>query len=153
MTRPTPGGPIPQAAPAAAQPGVILHVHSPGTPAILAHAGLASIELAVPISEATVFNTGSVAKQITAHLPILAARDRDLSLQQPVSSLLPRFRLADVTIADLITTIGVRDVESMLSLAGFRDLDHYIADDLLTLAYRQHRRAVPPGQFLYSNTG
>ncbi len=100
------------------------------------------------------FNTGSVAKQITAHLLIRATRDHALTLDQTVTSLLPRFRLADVTVADLIQHHGgVRDAESMLSLAGFRDLDHYTADDLLELAYRQRQRAVPPGQFLYSNTG
>ncbi|MGW8778736.1 serine hydrolase [Streptomyces sp. NPDC055796] len=47
---------------------------------------------------------------------------------------------------------AIRDAESLLSLAGFRDLDHYTADDLRTLAYRQDQRAVPEGRFLYSNT-
>jgi CubicO group peptidase (beta-lactamase class C family) len=138
----------------AIQPGAVLRVHPPDSPPAQAQAGLASLELASPIGEHTVFNTGSVAKQITAHLLILAARDHALTLDQTVASLLPRFRLADVTVADLIQHHGgVRDAESMLSLAGFRDLDHYTSDDLLQLAYRQHHRAVPPGQFLYSNTG
>jgi CubicO group peptidase (beta-lactamase class C family) len=137
-----------------ARPGLALCVLQPDGRELHAHAGLASLELATPISEDTAFNIGSVAKQITACLLIQAARDQALALDCLVSALLPRFRLGGVTVADLIQHRGgVRDAESMLSLAGFRDLDHYTADDLLELAYRQRNRAVAPDEFLYSNTG
>jgi len=139
---------------AATAPGAVLSIRLSGAPATVACTGMASIELAVPVGEATAFNVGSVAKQITARLVIRAARDQTISLRQPVSDLLPEFRPADVTVADLITHHGgVRDAESLLSLAGFRDLDHYTARDLLALAFRQRHRAAPRGQFLYSNTG
>ncbi|MFI7210973.1 serine hydrolase domain-containing protein [Micromonospora maritima] len=136
------------------EPGVILRVGQAGHPTVQAHTGLASVELAAPIEEETAFNIGSVAKQITAYLCIRAARDRVLTLDRPVGHILPRFRIPDVTIGDLIQHQGgVRDAESLLCLAGFRELDHYTADDLLQLAYRQRHRAVEPGRFLYSNTG
>jgi hypothetical protein len=99
-------------------------------------------------------NVGSVAKQITARLVLLAAQDGRLRLDQAASKLLPRLNVPDATILDLIRhRTGIRDAESMLSLAAFRDLDHYTSSDLLTLAYRQSGRANPPGTFLYSNTG
>ncbi|RQW96162.1 serine hydrolase domain-containing protein [Micromonospora inaquosa] len=136
------------------EPGVILRVSQCDQPTAQSYTGSASLELAAPIREDTVFNIGSVAKQITAYLCIRAARDRLLTLDRPVGDVLPQFRVPGVTIGDLIQHQGgVRDAESLLSLAGFRELDHYTADDLLQLAYRQRHRAVGPGCFLYSNTG
>ena len=136
------------------EPGVILCVRYADGPPAQAHTGLASLELAAPVGENTAFNVGSVAKQITAYLCIRAVRDRLLTLDRPVGDVLPHFHIPDVTLGDLIQHRGgIRDAESLLSLAGFRELDHYTADDLLQLAYRQRQRAVEPGRFLYSNTG
>ncbi|MFF4443537.1 serine hydrolase domain-containing protein [Streptomyces sp. NPDC001502] len=135
------------------EPGLSLLVHRPGEESAFLHTGLASLEHGLPIGPDTTFNVGSVAKQITAHLILLAARDNLLRLDQWAADLLPRLKISDVTIADLVThRSGIRDAESLLALAGFRDLDHYTADDLRTLAYRQHQRAVPEDHFLYSNT-
>ncbi|MFF4650909.1 serine hydrolase domain-containing protein [Streptomyces sp. NPDC001380] len=135
-------------------PGLALLVHPGDGPPVQVHTGAANLELGVPVGDTTTFNVGSVAKQITAHLVLLAARQGLLSLDRPVTALLPRFRIPDVTVADLLLHHGgVRDAESLLSLAGLRDLDHYTADDLLALSYRQTSRAAPPGRFLYSNTG
>lgn len=135
------------------EPGLSLLVHLPGEEPTLLHTGLTSLEHRLPIGPDTTFNVGSVAKQITAHLILLAACDNLLRLDQQAADLLPRLKISDVTVADLVThRSGIRDAESLLSLAGFRDLDHYTADDLRTLAYRQHQRAVPEGRFLYSNT-
>ncbi|MEU9143604.1 serine hydrolase [Streptomyces sp. NPDC048349] len=135
------------------EPGLSLLVHWPGEEPTLLHTGLASLEHRLPIGPDTTFNVGSVAKQITAHLILLAAYDDLLHLDQQAADLLPRLKISDVTVADLVIhRSGIRDAESLLSLAGFRDLDHYTADDLRTLAYRQDQRAVPEGHFLYSNT-
>ncbi|MFJ5882907.1 serine hydrolase domain-containing protein [Kitasatospora cineracea] len=134
-------------------PGLSLLVRLPGREPVLWHTGLASVEHQIPIGPNSTFNTGSVAKQITAHLVLLAARDNLIHLHQSAADLLPKLKPADVTVADLIThTSGLRDAETLLGLAGLRDLDHYTAADLRTLAYRQRERAVPAGQFLYSNT-
>ncbi|MFI1064631.1 serine hydrolase domain-containing protein [Streptomyces spororaveus] len=135
------------------EPGLSLLVHRPGEEPALLHTGLASLEHGLPIGPDTTFDVGSVAKQITAHLILLAAHDDLLHLDQQAADLLPRLKIRDVTVTDLVThRSGIRDAESLLSLAGFRDLDHYTADDLRTLAYRQDQRAGPEGHFLYSNT-
>ncbi|MCX4689757.1 beta-lactamase family protein [Kitasatospora purpeofusca] len=139
--------------PEVADPGISILVRRPGEAAVQLHTGLANLEHAVPIGPDTAFNVGSVAKQITAHLVLLAVQDGLLALDQSVNALLPRLQVRDITITDLIThRSGLRDAESLLSLAGFRDLDHYTADDLVNLAYRQQQGAVPEDQFLYSNT-
>ncbi|GGV01513.1 hypothetical protein GCM10010495_10750 [Kitasatospora herbaricolor] len=138
---------------AVAEPGISILVRRPGEAAVQLHIGLANLEHAVSIGPDTAFNVGSVAKQITAHLVLLAAQDGLLALDQPANALLPRLQVRNITIVDLIThRSGLRDAESLLSLAGFRDLDHYTADDLVNLAYRQQQRSVPADQFLYSNT-
>jgi CubicO group peptidase (beta-lactamase class C family) len=137
----------------AGSPGFSVLVRRPGESPQEVHHGLASLEHSVPIGPGTAFNIGSVAKQITAHLALLAAKDGILDLAQPVATLLPQLLVPGVTFADLITHhSGLRDAESLLSLAGLRDLDHYTSHDLLALVYRQRQRAVPQGQFLYSNT-
>ncbi|MFE4828039.1 serine hydrolase domain-containing protein [Streptomyces sp. NPDC056672] len=133
-------------------PGLSLLVRRPGEDPTFLHTGLASFEHGLAIGPHTTFNIGSVAKQITAHLVLLAAQDGLFALSQKAAELLPRLEISDVTVAELVThQSGIRDAESLLSLTGFRDLDHYTADDLRTLAYRQHQRAVPKGHFLYSN--
>ncbi|HEV2346998.1 MAG TPA: serine hydrolase domain-containing protein [Actinocrinis sp.] len=115
--------------------------------------GNAILEHEVPASASTVFNVGSVAKQITAYLAIRMHHARVLDLGANIRRYLPRVQIDDVTVGELIThTAGFRDAETLLSLCGYRDLDHYTADDLLNLAYRQQARAVPREQFLYSNT-
>ncbi|HCT80730.1 MAG TPA: hypothetical protein DGG94_03015 [Micromonosporaceae bacterium] len=132
--------------------GYAIHIHIPGQRMVTYHRGAALLEHPVPITSRTVFNVGSVAKQITAHLAV--SQVDALPLDRAVSDILPRFQIRDVTLRDLICHHGgVRDAESMLALAGLRDLDHYTSQDLLALAYRQTARAVPRGQFLYSNTG
>ncbi|MBH1937466.1 beta-lactamase family protein [Streptomyces sp. AV19] len=136
------------------KPGLAVLVQQPGAPDARVHHGLANLELSAPIGPGTTFNAGSLGKQITAHLVVLAARQGLLGLDRPVSAFLPRFRLTSVTVADLVRHQGgVRDAESLLSLAGLRDLDHYTSHDLLELAFRQTRRCTEPGRFLYSNTG
>ncbi|MCP2337545.1 serine hydrolase domain-containing protein [Actinomadura rupiterrae] len=133
------------------EPGHILHIRHPDGTVTLDRHGLANLEHGIPITTDTAFNVGSVAKQITAHLTLLTP---EIDIDTPAQHWLPNLQVPDVTVTDLIQHHGgIRDAESLLSLAGFRDLDHYTADDLLQLAYRQQRRAVPKGQFLYSNTG
>lgn len=134
-------------------PGVCVLVHTPDGQPVETHIGLANVELAVPLGPDCVFNVGSVAKQITAYLAVLAVRGGSLDSGAPVAEFLPQVRVSGITVADLIRhDSGIRDAESLLSLAGFRELDHYTGDDLLALAYRQADRALPRGRFLYSNT-
>lgn len=134
-------------------PGVAVAVQEPGDETRYAASGMANLEAVVPLAPTTLFNVGSVAKQVTAHVAVLADRGRILPLRSKVSSLLPDLKLGDVTVLDLVRhQSGLRDVESLLSLAGLRDRDPYTSTDLLRLAYRQARPAIGPGEFLYSNT-
>lgn len=135
------------------EPAIAIALRGPDGRQTYAEHGNAILEHEVPASSSTVFNVGSVAKQITAYLAIRMHRSGVLRLDANIRRYLPRVQIDDVTVGELIThTAGFRDAETLLSLCGYRDLDHYTADDLLTLAYRQQARAVPREQFLYSNT-
>ncbi|MFD0347219.1 serine hydrolase domain-containing protein [Kitasatospora aburaviensis] len=101
----------------ATEPGVSVLLRRPGEDAIQLHFGLANLEHAVPIDANTAFNVGSVAKQITAHLVLLAAQNGMLALDQQANQLLPELQVHDLTISDLIThRSGLRDAESLVSL-------------------------------------
>jgi CubicO group peptidase (beta-lactamase class C family) len=134
-------------------PGICLLVRDAGGHVIEVQSGVANLEHLVHLAPGSVFNVGSVAKQITAYLAVVTARAGSLDLDTPVADILPRLRVPEVTVANLIRhDSGIRDAETLLSLAGFRDLDHYTAADLLALAYRQAKPAIDQGRFLYSNT-
>lgn len=136
-----------------AGPGICLLVRDADGQVIEVQSGLANLEHSVPLTPSSVFNVGSVAKQITAYLAVVTARAGSLDLDTPIADILPQVRMPDVTVANLIRhDSGIRDAESLLSLAGFRDLDHYTANDLLALADRQTKPAIDQGRFLYSNT-
>jgi CubicO group peptidase (beta-lactamase class C family) len=135
------------------EPAIAIALRNPDGRETYAEYGNAILEHEVPASSSTVFNVGSVAKQITAYLAIRMHHTGVLNLDAKLRRYLPRVQIDDVTVPELIThTAGFRDAETLLSLCGYRDLDHYTSDDLLTLAYRQQARAVPREQFLYSNT-
>lgn len=146
------GSTEPESLPAA--PGAIGFLRNPGRTPWCSSIGLASLEHAIPLNVDTVMNVGSVAKQVTSRLILTAVREGRLRLDAAIADLLPRSGVHDVTVLDLVRHGGgIRDAESMLSLAALRDLDHYTSNDLLALAFRQERRAAAVGTFLYSNTG
>lgn len=135
------------------EPAIAVAVMLPDGSQRFIERGQAVFEHGIPANDSTVFNVGSVAKQFTAYLVLLAARRGALDLEEKAEHYLPRLAVPGITIAQLLThTSGLRDAEAMLSLCGYRELDHYTGDDLLNLAYRQRERAVRPETFLYSNT-
>jgi hypothetical protein len=135
------------------RPGAATSIRLPDDRAYRHATGIANLETRTPIEIDTIFNVGSVAKQITAYIAVLAHRSDVLRLDTQARDVLPGLTVRDVTILDLIQhRSGLRDAETLLSLAGLRELDHYTSDDILTLAYRQRSRVVGRDRFLYSNT-
>jgi CubicO group peptidase (beta-lactamase class C family) len=118
--------------------------------------GLASLELAVPLSPQSVFYIGSVSKQFTAAAMVLAAEQGYLSLDDDVRKYIPE--LADyghvVTLRQMIhQTSGFRDFFTLLYLSG-----HYVGDfdspeDIFKIVVRQRRlNNIPGDEWIYSNT-
>ena len=119
--------------------------------------GSANLEYAVPITPATPFISGSVAKQFTAAaIALLVDRGR-ISLDDDVRKYIPE--LPDygtkITIDQLVHhTSGLRDFWALVQVAGMRFDDGYAVGDVIRLAARQQHLNFPPGtEYDYSNTG
>lgn len=102
-------------------PGIAVAVRRPDGEETYVQAGQSVFEHGVPVADTTVFNVGSVAKQVTAYLAVLAHRSHILDLAAEVRNYLPRLQVSGIAVLDLVThSAGIRDVESMLSLCGFQ---------------------------------
>lgn len=119
--------------------------------------GTANLELSVPITTATVFNVGSIAKQFTAMSVLMLAQQGKLSLDDDVRkyvSEVPDLG-TPITIRHLIHhTSGLRDHFEMLEMAGWRTDDVHTEKDVLEMVARQRTLNFKPGdEYSYANTG
>src|ERR1041385_9034248 len=83
--------------------------------------GLADLELNVPNTTQTIFESGSVAKQFTAAALVLLQQDGKLSIDDPVRKYIPELPDygAPLTIRHLLNhTSGLRDWGTVMSLTG-----------------------------------
>jgi len=101
-------------------PGLALAVARPDGTILRARGyGLANVELSVPVTPQTVFEIGSITKQITAAALLLLAEEGRVGLDDPVGKHLPEVPAswAAVTVRHLLThTSGIR---SYTGLSGF----------------------------------
>ena len=121
--------------------------------------GMANLEYNVPITESTVLESGSVAKQFTASALVLLAQDGKLSLDDDIRKYLPEvpsFGGQKITIRNLLThTSGLRDQWGLLGIEG-RGPGSQVHSPATTLDLVVHQKMLnfPPGsEYLYSNTG
>jgi CubicO group peptidase (beta-lactamase class C family) len=120
--------------------------------------GMADLDHNVPITPATVFNVGSIAKQFTGAAILMLAQDGKLSLDDPIRKYLPG--LPDfgvpITLRQMLAhTSGLRDYEILLHFDGWRldSPDLLTTDDIFYILSRQKELSFPPGtDYAYSNT-
>ena len=120
--------------------------------------GMADLDHNVPITTATVFNVGSIAKQFTGAAILMLAQDGKLSLDDPIRKYLPE--LPDfgvpITLRQMLAhTSGLRDYEVLLYFDGWRldSPDLLTNDDIFYILSRQKELNFPPGtDYAYSNT-
>ena len=114
--------------------------------------GYANVELRVPASDSTVYQSGSVGKQFTAAAVVMLAEQGCLSFDDPITRYLPEGPAGwgRITIRHLLThTSGIGDyTDSTLDVR--RD---YTENDLVRLAARQALEFAPGDRWSYSNTG
>ncbi len=137
-------------------PGALVGVVRDGNVESWAAAGLASVEHAVPISAATVFDIASVSKQMTATVAILLARDGALDLDADTRELVPELDVGTpVTLRHCLQhTAGLPDYLARHDLSG-GFLGSLSGEEGLVAALRGIGAADrPPGTGVrYSNTG
>ena len=120
--------------------------------------GSANLEYRVPLTDSTVLESGSVAKQFTASAMVLLQQDGKLSLDDDIRKYLPE--VPDfgqkITIRNLLThTSGLRDQWGLLGIEG-RGPGTQVHSTATTLDLVAHQKMLnfPPGsEYLYSNTG
>jgi CubicO group peptidase (beta-lactamase class C family) len=138
-------------------PGCAVGVFQNGGIAYAQGFGSASLEHDVPITPDSVFYAGSVSKQFTAMAAALAIQQGKLGYEDPIRKYLPELpAYADaIKIRHLLHhTSGLRDYNTLLSVAGRRDEDAWDNAAVLRITARQQGLNFEPGsEYLYSNTG
>jgi len=119
--------------------------------------GSANLDWQIPIATDTVFYVGSVSKQFTAASIALLAQDGLISLDDDIRGYFPEMPAYDrpITVRHLVHhTSGVRDIYTLMALAGIRLEDVFSDEEAIALIAAQEETNFPPGEeYLYSNSG
>jgi len=138
-------------------PGCSVGVFEKGTITFAKGYGSASLEHGVPITPASVFYAGSVSKQFTAMAAALAMKQGKLAYEDSIRKYLPELPAyaGAIKVRHLLHhTSGLRDYNTLLSIAGKRDEDAWDNRVVLQVTARQKALNFEPGsEYLYSNTG
>lgn len=140
------------------RPGCAVGASINGATVFSAGYGLADLEHNVPITPETIFEPGSVSKQITAAAVLLLAQQGKLSLDDPVRKYLPEVPdyQPPVTIRQMIHhTSGLRDWGNVAAIGGWpRGSVARTHEDVLDIVSRQQALNSRPGdEYSYTNTG
>ncbi len=137
-------------------PGLALAVISHGRVIKARGYGFANVELRVPATDSTVFQSGSVGKQFTAAGVLLLVEDGKLGLDDPVTKYLPEGDTVwrGITVRHLLThTSGIHEYEEDAD-SSLVDMRHdYSEDELVRVAARHPLDFAPGTRWSYSNTG
>ena len=118
--------------------------------------GMANLELGIAITPQSVFDIGSVSKQITAMAMLLLAEEHKLSLDDDVRKYLPEIPDygSTITIRHMLHhTSGLRNYDDLFDLEGIPEADLTTDRDAMDLIVRQKGVNFKPGEeFLYSDT-
>ncbi len=119
--------------------------------------GMANLEYSIPITSESVFRIGSTSKQFTAMCIALLEEEGALSLDDDIRKYIPEIPEyeSSITIRHLLHhTSGIRDYLTLSSLAGSRDDDFFVDEEVVELLARQRELNFRPGEeHLYSNSG
>ena len=134
-------------------PGAAVAVVKDGRVVRMKGYGVASLEFGVPVTTDTVFEIGSVSKQMTAAGVMLLVQDGKVKLDERISKYLPNTPDAwkDVTVRHLLThTSGIK---SYSSLDGFELAQRMTIDDFIKKLSPHPLEFTPGEKNIYSNSG
>ena len=118
--------------------------------------GMANLELGVAITPQSVFDIGSVSKQITAMAIVLLEQEHKLSLDDDIRKYLPEIPDygSKITIRHMLHhTSGLRNYDDLFDLEGIPEADLTTDRDAMELIVRQRGVNFKPGEeFVYSDT-
>jgi CubicO group peptidase (beta-lactamase class C family) len=140
-------------------PGISLGVIRDGRLIKAQGYGLANVELGVPVTPQSIFQTGSVGKQFTAAAVMILVEEGRVGLDDSIARYLPEASTAwkGVTVRHLLThTSGIADYGGEESTMGKGVLDlrrDYSEDELVHIFAAMPMDFAPGERWLYSNTG
>ncbi|HEY2684703.1 MAG TPA: serine hydrolase domain-containing protein [Steroidobacteraceae bacterium] len=142
-------------------PGVALGIVEGGKVIASKGYGYANVELGVPVSAETIFQSGSVGKQFTSTALMLQVEEGKVGLDDSITKYFtdapPSWRA--ITVRNLLThTSGIPDYESQVTNAGdgVKVVDYrrdYTEEEMTKIAYSMPLRFAPGTRWSYSNTG
>jgi CubicO group peptidase (beta-lactamase class C family) len=119
--------------------------------------GFANLDWDIPSATDTVFYVGSVSKQFTAAVIALLAEEGTVDLDENIREYFPEIRryAQPITVRHLVHhTSGLRDIYTLMSLAGIRLEDVFTDEQAIELIAAQRETNFEPGsEDLYSNSG
>jgi CubicO group peptidase (beta-lactamase class C family) len=119
--------------------------------------GMANLDYDIPNAPEMVYYVGSDSKQFTAATIALLALDGKISLDDNIRKYFPEMPDygAPITVRHLVHhTSGIRDIYSIMAIAGLRIEDVFPDSDAVALIARQKALNFKPGDaYLYSNSG
>ena len=119
--------------------------------------GFANLDWDIPSATDTVFYVGSVSKQFTAAVIALLAEEGTVDLDENIREYFPEIRgyAQPITVRHLVHhTSGLRDIYTLMSLAGIRLEDVFTDEQAIELIAAQRETNFEPGsEYLYSNSG
>jgi CubicO group peptidase (beta-lactamase class C family) len=142
-------------------PGVALGIVRKGKVIAAKGYGDANVELSVPVTAETIFQSGSVGKQFTATAVMLQVEDGKLALDDSITKYFtdapPSWR--PITVRNLLThTSGIPDYETEAGNLGdaVQVVDYrrdYTEEEMTKIAYGMPLKFTPGSRWSYSNTG
>jgi N-acyl-D-aspartate/D-glutamate deacylase len=114
--------------------------------------GYANLEHMVPVTDETIFESGSLGKMFTSTAVMLQVEDGKLALDDPITKFFPDAPSAwrDITVRHLLThTSGIADTYT----GDFDFRKDYTEEQLAQMAYGQKLEFPPGSRWNYSNTG
>jgi CubicO group peptidase (beta-lactamase class C family) len=136
---------IPGALVAVASKGEILHIRG---------YGMANVELAVPVTEQTVFEIGSISKQFVAAAALMLVEEGRLGLDDGIHEYLPYLpgEWLGITVRQLLNhTSGIPDYEEIRSYDVYRF--RLTPEQVIRIAQSRPVDFAPGTGWYYSNTG
>lgn len=138
-------------------PGCALGVVEDGELAYERGYGFANLDWDIPIATDTVFYVGSVSKQFTAAAIALLAQDGAIDLGDDIREYFPEMPEYErpIAVRNLVHhTSGLRDIYTLMALAGIRIEDVFTDEQAIALIAAQRETNSAPGdEYLYSNSG
>jgi len=140
-------------------PGVAIGIVRGGEVIAAKGYGESNVELRVPVTAQTVFQSGSMGKQFTAVAVMLQVEDGKLALNDPITKYLPDAPPSwrAITIRNLLThTSGIPDYTESIggsSPEGINFRRDYTEEELTKAAFKLPLEFEPGSRWKYSNTG